>query len=100
MGVGQGGREALKASTQAIPRVASLLGVHWGWGLGGPIHLPSPTEAAAPHLSLVATVPLRDLLRGGGGGGGEMGQGVGPVSEDTRFPGMSRVWLGMDMAEA
>lgn len=29
-----------------------------------------------------------------------MGQGVGPVSEDTRFPGMGWVWLGMDMAEA
>lgn len=29
-----------------------------------------------------------------------MGQGVGLVSEDTQFPGMGWVWLGMDMAEA
>lgn len=30
MGVGQGGREALKVSTHTVPRVASLLGVYWG----------------------------------------------------------------------
>lgn len=70
MGVEQGDREALKASTHAAPRVASLLGVHWGWGLGGPIHLPSLAEASAPHLSLVATVPLRGLSRGSRRGDG------------------------------